>query len=189
MMLANPAEAMSFTQALSNMNLQTNWVPPRGILTSSQLMDTDYINDAGQITRVGELEVASTIDPFDPVDMYYAQRLRALTPGILPTFEGVIGYNAGLTITEALRLTGGDPSPSQLTHIFASRFKEFDSGSFRASWSSGGGTASQLAFFRPTYVNPLALPANTAAGAQAMTHEGTFLDTGGFEQVSPFRGL
>jgi methionine-rich copper-binding protein CopC/ABC-type branched-subunit amino acid transport system substrate-binding protein len=187
--LANPQEAAGFTNALSTMNLDTDWVPPRGILTSSQLMDTDYINDAGQITRVGELEIGSTIDPFDPVDMYYAQRLRALTPGILPTFEGVEGYNAGLTISAALRLGGGDPSPSTLLHIFSTKFKNFESGSFRASWSSRGGSASQLAFFRPTYINPLALPANTPAGAQAMTHEGTFLDTGGFEQVSPFQDL
>jgi methionine-rich copper-binding protein CopC/putative copper export protein/ABC-type branched-subunit amino acid transport system substrate-binding protein len=187
--LADPVEAASFTRALTNMNLNTNWVPPRGILASSQLMDTDYINDAGQITRIGELEIASTIDPFDPVDMYYAQRLRALTPGILPTFEGVVGYNAGLTITDALRLGGGDPSTSTLLHIFATKFKNFESGSFTASWNARGGNASQLAFFRPTYVNPLALPANTPAGAQAMTHEGTFLDTGGFEQVSPFRDM
>jgi putative copper export protein/ABC-type branched-subunit amino acid transport system substrate-binding protein len=86
--LADPGEASRFTAALSTMNVDTDWVPSRGILASSQLMDTDYINDAGQITRVGEIEIGSTIDPFDPVDMYYAQRLRALTPGILPTFEG-----------------------------------------------------------------------------------------------------
>jgi hypothetical protein len=171
------------------MNLNTDWVPPRGILTSSQLMDTDYINDAGQITRVGELEIGSTIDPFDPVDMYYAQRLRALTPGILPTFEGIQGYNAGLTISVALRLGGGDPSPSELLSIFSTKFKNFESGSYRASWNAKGGSASQFAFFRPTYINPLALPADTPAGAQAMTHEGTFLDTGGFEQVSPFEDL
>jgi hypothetical protein len=152
-------------------------------------MDTDYINDAGQITRVGELEIGSTIDPFDPVDMYYAQRLRTLTPGILPTFEGVEGYNAALTISAALRMGGGDPSASQLMSFFSTRFKDFESGSYRAAWNANGGSASQLAFFRPTYINPLALPANTPAGAQAMTHEGTFLDTGGFEQVSPFEDL
>jgi hypothetical protein len=101
----------------------------------------------------------------------------------------VEGYNAGLTITEALRLGGGDPSPTALAHIFSTKFKNFASGSYRASWNAQGGSASQFAFFRPTYVNPLALPANTPAGAQAMTHEGTFLDTGGFEQVSPFRDL
>jgi methionine-rich copper-binding protein CopC/putative copper export protein/ABC-type branched-subunit amino acid transport system substrate-binding protein len=187
--LANPDEATQFTSALSTMNLNTNWVPPRGILTSSQLMNTDYINDAGQITRVGELEIGSTINPFDPVDMYYAQRLRTLTPGILPTFEGVEGYNAALTISAALRMGGGDPSPSQLFSLFSTKFKNFESGSYRAAWSANGGSASQLAFFRPTYINPLALPANTPAGAQAMTHEGTFLDSGGFEQVSPFQDL
>jgi methionine-rich copper-binding protein CopC/putative copper export protein/ABC-type branched-subunit amino acid transport system substrate-binding protein len=188
-LLANPTEASSVTAALSNLNLQTNWVPPRGILASSQLMNTDYINNAGQITRIGELEIASTINPFDSVDMYYAQRLRALTPGILPTFEGVEGYNAGLTITSALRSGGGNPSTSQLLHLLGTKFKDFVSGSYQASWNTHGGSAAQLAFFRPTYINPLALPANTPAGSQAMTHEGTFLDSGGFEQVAPFREM
>ncbi len=185
--LANPSEASSVTAALSNLNLQTYWVPPRGILASAQLMNTDFINDAGQITRIGEMEMASTINPFDPVDMYYAQRLRALTPGILPSFDGVNGYNAGLTISAALRAGGGDPSPSELLDVLSTKFTHFVSGSFEASWGTAGGSASQLAFFRPTYINPLAMPANTAAGAQAMTHEGTFLDSGGFEQVAPFR--
>jgi copper transport protein len=187
--LANPSEASGVTAALSNLNLQTYWVPPRGILASAQLMNTDFINDAGQITRVGEMEMASTIDPFDDVDMYYAQRLRALTPGILPTFDGVNGYNAGLTISAALRAGGGHPGATDMAQLLASDFRHFSSGSFQATWGKNGGSASSVSFFRPTYVNPLALPANTAAGAQAMTHEGTFLDSGGFEQVAPFREM
>jgi hypothetical protein len=33
----------------------------------------------------------------------------------------------------------------------------------------------------------MAMPSFTPGGASSLAHEGTFLDTGGFEQVAPFR--
>jgi hypothetical protein len=46
-----------------------------------------------------------------------------------------------------------------------------------------------VAFFRSTYINPMAMPVDAPGGASSLAHEGTFLDTGGFEQVAPFRRL
>jgi ABC-type branched-subunit amino acid transport system substrate-binding protein len=187
--LASPAEAGPLAQAISQASLDTMWQPARGILASAQLMNTDFINAAGQITRVGGIEFASDIDPFDPIDLYYAQRLRQLIPGIRPTFDGVHGYDAGLVISRALADGGGRPSPRQLAHLFATRFNAFDIGSYHASWGSAGGDADQLSFFRSTYINPMAMPSFAPGGASSLAHEGTFLDTGGFEQVAPFRSM
>jgi hypothetical protein len=152
-------------------------------------MSTDFINGAGTITRLGGIEFASDINPFDPVSQYYAQRLRTLAPGLRPSFDGLDGYEAGLAIAEALRDGGGRPSAATITSLFASRFERFTVGSYRLGWQAGGGTSTSLAFFRSTYVNPMAMPSDTPGGASALAHEGTFLDTGGFEQVAPFRRL
>jgi copper transport protein len=186
--LASPAEAGPLTAAMSQASLDTSWQPARGLLASAQLMDTDYINAAGQITRVGSIEFASDIDPFDPIDLYYAQRLRQLIPGIRPDFNGVHGYDAGLVISKALAYGGGRPSASRLARIFATRFHNFVVGSYAGSWSADGGNADQISFFRSTYLNPMAMPSFAPGGASSLAHEGTFLDTGGFEQVAPFRG-
>jgi hypothetical protein len=185
-MIADPAEALPTTLALSAANAADGWRPQRGIVASSQLMNTNYINDAGQMSRLGVIEFASDIDPFDPIDQYYAQRLRQLIPGIRPTFDGMHGYIAGLALATALRAGGGAPSPSRLAALLGTRFQSFGLGSYKARWTAEGGGASELAFFRSTYINPLAMPSIAPGGAQSMTHEGTFLDTGGFEQVAPF---
>lgn len=188
--LADPTEILPLVKALSNISASTGWQPSRGILASDQLMDTDFINDAGQLTRVGAFEFASDTDPFDPLSQYYAQRLLALFPGVRPTFQGLHGYDAAWIIARALADGGGHPSAATLSHIFATRFASFSAGSYRGGWTVAGGGATQVAFFRSTYINPMAMPSYVSAGGSvALAHEGTFLDTGGFEQVTPFRSL
>jgi copper transport protein len=187
--LGDPTEASPLVRAFSAANQLTGWSPSRGILASSQLMSTDFINDAGLITRVGGIEFASDVNPFDPVSQYYAQRLRALSPGVRPTFTGLHGYEAGVAIAQALDAGGGDPTPGRLTSLLGERFHDFALGSYRLGWQPSGGTSTSLAFFRSTYVNPMAMPANAPGGASSLAHEGTFLDSGGFEQVAPFRRL
>jgi methionine-rich copper-binding protein CopC/putative copper export protein/ABC-type branched-subunit amino acid transport system substrate-binding protein len=187
--LAAPNEILPLIDALSNISASTGWQPSRGILASAQLMDTDFINDAGQLTRVGAMEFASDIDPFDPLSQYYASQLLDLFPGIRPTFQGLHGYDAAEIIARALDIGGGHPSTTDLTSILATHFRTITAGSYRGSWGPTGGGATALAFFRSTYINPMALPSFTPAGSQALAHEGTFLDTGGFEQVTPFRSV
>lgn len=186
-LLGSPAEAAPVVHTLSSVTAATGWSPPRGILASAQLMSTDFINGAGILARVGGIEFASDINPFDPVSQYYAQRLRSLVPGLRPTFDGLHGYQAGLAIAEALKDGGGAPSAAKVSELLGTRFARFTVGSYRLSWGATGGTSGSLAFFRSTYVNPMAMPANAPGGAQSLDHEGTFLDSGGFEQVSPFR--
>jgi ABC-type branched-subunit amino acid transport system substrate-binding protein len=188
-LLGDPFEAAPLVHAFSAASNQTGWTPSHGILASAQLMSTDFINGAGTITRLGGIEFASDINPFDPVSQYYAQRLRTLSPGLRPSFNGLHGYEAGLAIAQALRDGGGDPSPTKLAALFGSDFHDFSVGSYRLGWQARGGTSTSLAFFRSTYVNPMAMPSNTPGGASALAHEGTFLDSGGFEQVAPFRTL
>ncbi|MBV9412367.1 MAG: hypothetical protein JO148_12275, partial [Acidimicrobiia bacterium] len=188
-MLATPAEALPLTQALSGVAEDTRWVPPRGILASSSLMETSFINDAGWVTRVGAIEFASDINPFDGVDQYYAGLLRQLVPGIRPTFAGVHGYEAGVQLAAALPLAGGRPSPGALLEVLGSRFRDFTIGSSQGHWTVRGGTAADVAFFRSTFINPMAMPADAPGGAVSLAHEGTFLNEGGFEQVAPFRSL
>ncbi|MBV8561336.1 MAG: ABC transporter substrate-binding protein, partial [Acidimicrobiia bacterium] len=187
--LASPAEALPLTQALSGLAEATRWVPGRGILTSSGLMDPAFINDAGWLTRVGAMEFASDVNPFDPLDQHYAVLLRQLVPGIRPTFAGVRGYEAGLQLAAALPLAGGQPTPGRLAHVLASHFGDFTVGSYRGRWTADGGGASDIAFFRSTFLNPMAMPADAPGGALSLAHEGTFLNEGGFEQVAPFRSL
>jgi copper transport protein len=179
--------AAPIVHAFSIASQDNGWEPSHGILASAQLMSTDFINAAGTITRVGGIEFASDINPFDPLAQYYAQRLRALAPGVRPSFDGLHGYNAGLAIAEALNEGGGDPSSSSLARLLGSRFKTFTVGSYRLGWNQAGGTSTSLAFFRSTYVDPMAMPSFTPGGASSLAHEGTFLDSGGFEQVAPFR--
>jgi hypothetical protein len=150
-------------------------------------MSTDFINGVGALARIGGIEFASDINPFDPVSQYYAKRLRALSPGIRPTFDGLHGYQAGLAIAQALKDGGGTPSAARISALLGANFAQFTVGSYRLSWHPQGGTSSSLAFFRSTYVNPMAMPAIAPGGAQSLAHEGTFLDAGGFEQVTPFR--
>jgi methionine-rich copper-binding protein CopC/putative copper export protein/ABC-type branched-subunit amino acid transport system substrate-binding protein len=188
-LLGDPSEAAPIVHALSDVDQATGWLPPHGILASSQLMSTDFINDAGTITRIGGIEFASDVNPFDPVSQYYAQRLRTLSPGVRPSFNGLRGYEAGLAIAEAMRDGGGDPSPSTITSVIADRFHDFSAGSYELGWGDNGGTSQAVAFFRSTYVNPMAMPVDAPGGASSLAHEGTFLDTGGFEQVAPLRRL
>jgi hypothetical protein len=188
-LLGDPTEAAPIVHALSDVDQTTGWLPPHGILASSQLMSTDFINDAGTITRVGGIEFASDINPFDPIAQYYAQRLRTLSPGVRPSFNGLRGYEAGLAIAQALRDGGGDPSASTVTSVIAARFHDFSAGSYELGWGGDGGTSQAVAFFRSTYVNPMAMPVDAPGGSSSLAHEGTFLDTGGFEQVAPFRRL
>jgi copper transport protein len=188
-LLGDPTEATPIVHALSDVDQSTGWLPPHGILASSQLMSTDFINDAGTITRIGGIEFASDVNPFDPVAQYYAERLRTLSPGVRPSFNGLRGYESGLAIAEALRDGGGDPSPSSITSVIADRFHAFSAGSFELGWGPDGGTSQTVAFFRSTYINPMAMPVDAPGGASSLAHEGTFLDTGGFEQVAPFRRL
>lgn len=187
--LGDTGEALPLAQAFSSVNVSTGWLPSHGILASAQLMSTDFINDAGTITRLGGIEFASDIDPFDPVAQYYAQRLRTLTPGIRPSFTGLHGFQAGVAIAKALDDGGGDPSAASLNVLLGTRFHDFTLGSYRLGWQPDGGTSTSVAFFRSTYVNPMAMPSNAPGGASALAHEGTFLDSGGFEQVAPFRRL
>jgi ABC-type branched-subunit amino acid transport system substrate-binding protein len=187
--LGDRTEATPLVHAFSAINNADGWTPSHGILASAQLMSTDFINDAGTITRLGGIEFASDINPFDPVAQYYAQRLRTLSPGLRPSFDGLDGYEAGVTIAEAMRDGGGSPTAAQLNTLFGERFHEFAVGSYQLGWARDGGTSTSLAFFRSTYINPMAMPSNTPGGASALAHEGTFLDSGGFEQVAPFRRL
>jgi hypothetical protein len=186
-LLGDRQEAAPVVHAFSAVSQINGWVPSHGILASAQLMSTDFIDAAGTITRLGGIEFASDINPFDPVSQYYAQRLRALAPGVRPSFDGLHGYQAGLAIAQALRDGGGRPSSSSLISLLGSRFAKFTVGSYRLGWNQTGGTSTSLAFFRSTYVNPMAMPSDTPGGASALAHEGTFLDSGGFEQVAPFR--
>jgi hypothetical protein len=188
-LLGDRAEAAPLADAFSVESQNTGWEPSHGILASAQLMSTDFINDAGTITRLGGIEFASDINPFDPVAQYYAQRLRSLVPGIRPSFDGLHGYNAGLAIAQALHDGGGRPSAASLDRLLGSRFGDFTVGSYTLGWGAAGGTSTSLAFFRSTYINPMAMPSVAPGGASALAHEGTFLDTGGFEQVAPFRRL
>jgi hypothetical protein len=187
--LGDEAEALPLVQALSTVNQRSGWLPSHGMLASEQLMNTNFINDAGTITRLGGIEFASDINPFDPVSQYYASRLRSLLPGIRPSFDGLHGYQAGLAIATALDDGGGSPSATALTSLLSDRFHDFTIGSYRLGWQASGGTSTSLAFFRSTYVNPMVMPASAPGGASALAHEGTFLDSGGFEQVAPFRRL
>ncbi|MBV9486221.1 MAG: copper resistance protein CopC [Frankiaceae bacterium] len=187
--LADRGEALPLMQAFSAVSQDAGWTPPQGILASAQLMSTDFINDAGTITRLGGVEFASSINPFDPVAQYYAQRLRALTPGIRPTFDGLHGYQAGVAIAKALAAGGGDPSAPALTRLLGEQLHDFTLGSYHLGWQPDGGTSTALAFFRTTYINPMAMPVDAPGGASSLAHEGTFLDSGGFEQVAPFRRL
>ncbi|HVW79546.1 MAG TPA: copper resistance protein CopC [Mycobacteriales bacterium] len=188
-LLGDRTEADPTVHSFSAVNADTGWAPTHGILASAQLMSTDFINGAGNITRVGGIEFASDINPFDPIAQYYASRLRALAPGVRPTFDGVHGYDAGLLVAEALRDGGGRPSPSSLAKLLGSHFTDFTVGSYQLDWQPDGGTSTSLAFFRSTYVNPMAMPSFAPGGAAALAHEGTFLNAGGFEQVAPFRRL
>jgi copper transport protein len=188
-LLGDRSEATPVVSAFSAQAQATGWVPSHGILASAQLMSTDFINYAGTITRVGGIEFASDVNPFDPLAQYYAQRLRALVPGIRPSFDGLHGYNAGLAIEQALEDGGGRPSASKLSDLLGSRFGSFTVGSYQLGWHASGGNSASLAFFRSTYVNPMAMPSFAPGGAAALAHEGTFLDSGGFEQVAPFRRL
>jgi methionine-rich copper-binding protein CopC/putative copper export protein/ABC-type branched-subunit amino acid transport system substrate-binding protein len=187
--LGNRSESLPLVQAFSTAFHGHGWVPSHGILASTQLMSTDFINAAGTVTRLGGIEFASNVNPFDPVSQYYAQRLRALTPGVRPSFDGLRGYEAGLAIGRALADGGGDPSPASLTSLLGQRFRDFAVGSYRLGWQAGRGTSTSLAFFRSTYINPMAMPSDAPGGASSLAHEGTFLDVGGFEQVAPFRRL
>ncbi|HEX3900858.1 MAG TPA: copper resistance protein CopC, partial [Mycobacteriales bacterium] len=101
-LLGDRSEAAPVVAAFSAEAAATGWVPSHGILASAQLMSTDFINYAGTITRVGGIEFASDVNPFDPLAQYYAQRLRALVPGVRPSFDGLHGYDAGLAIEQAL---------------------------------------------------------------------------------------
>jgi methionine-rich copper-binding protein CopC/putative copper export protein/ABC-type branched-subunit amino acid transport system substrate-binding protein len=186
-LLGDRTEAAPVVRAFSATENAAGWMPSHGILASAQLMSTDFINDAGTITRLGGIEFASNINPFDPVSQYYAQRLRTLSPGLRPSFDGLDGYEAGLAIAEALKDGGGRPSSAELAALFGQRFTHFSVGSYQLGWRPDGGTSTSLAFFRSTYVNPMAMPVDSPGGASALAHEGTFLDTGGFEQVAPFR--
>jgi hypothetical protein len=159
------------------------------VLASAQLLDPNFINDAGQITRIGGIGFASDINPFDPIDQYYAQRLRQLVPGVRPTFDGVHGYSAGWVLANALSFGGGHPTPRRLTQLLSTRFDKFNVGSYRGHWTAAGGGAAQMAFFRTTFLNPMAMPVEAPGGALALAHEGTFLNTGGFEQLAPFANL
>jgi copper transport protein len=188
-LLGDRAEAAPLVNAFSVAAQDSGWEPSHGILASAQLMSTDFINDAGTITRLGGIEFASDINPFDPVAQYYAQRLRSLVPGIRPSFDGLHGYDAGLAIAQALHDGGGRPSAASLAGLLGSRFADFTVGSYTLGWGAAGGTSTSLAFFRSTYINPMAMPSVAPGGASALAHEGTFLDTGGFEQVAPFRRL
>jgi hypothetical protein len=187
--LANPAEALPFARGLSTQALKTTWQPPHGVLASAQLLDTNFINDAGQITRLGGISFASDVNPFDPIDQYYAQRLRQLVPGLRPTFDGVHGYTAGWVLANALSFGGGHPTPSRLAQLLSSRFTKFGVGSYRGHWTATGGGATQMGFFRSTFLNPMAMPADSPGGALSLAHEGTFLNAGGFEQLAPFTNL
>jgi hypothetical protein len=129
------------------------------------------------------------VNPFDPLAQYYAQRLRALVPGVRPSFDGLHGYDAGLAIEQALEDGGGRPSSSKISDLLGSRFADFTVGSYQLGWHASGGNSASLAFFRSTYLNPMAMPSFAPGGAAALAHEGTFLNAGGFEQVAPFRRL
>lgn len=189
-LLVDPHDGTPLLQAISRELTANRFsIPQRGILASARLMSTDVINDSGSITRQGGVEFASDLNPFDPVAQHYAQRLRTLTPGIRPSFDGVHGYYLALALTKALAAGGGRPSPAALERLLGDRFTDFAVGSSHLGWRSGGGTATSLAFFRTTYINPMAMPSTAPGGATSMSHEGTFLDSGGFEQVAPFRSL
>jgi ABC-type branched-subunit amino acid transport system substrate-binding protein len=188
-LLGDRTEAAPVVAAFSAEAAATGWVPSHGILASAQLMSTDFINYAGTITRVGGIEFASDVNPFDPLAQYYAQRLRALVPGVRPSFDGLHGYDAGLAIEQALEDGGGRPSAAELSDLLGSRFADFTAGSYQLGWHASGGNSASLAFFRSTYVNPMAMPSFAPGGAAALAHEGTFLNAGGFEQVAPFRRL
>jgi hypothetical protein len=187
--LADPAEALPLARGLSAQALKTTWQPPHGVLASTQLLDTGFINDAGQITRIGGISFASDVNPFDPIDQYYARQLRQLVPGMRPTFDGMHGYMAGWLIANGLSFGGGHPGSRGLSRLLSTRFTNFNVGSYRGRWTEAGGGASQMAFFRSTFLNPMAMPVNSPGGALALAHEGTFLNAGGFEQVAPFTRL
>ena len=118
-MLGDPGEALPLVQELSTVQQSSGWLPPRGILASAQLMSTDFINAAGTITRLGGIEFASDVNPFDPVSQYYASRLRTLAPGLRPSFNGLHGYQAGLAIAAAFRDGGGVRRPRQSRRCWA----------------------------------------------------------------------
>jgi copper transport protein len=188
-LLGDRTEATPIVAAFSAQAQANGWVPSHGILASAQLMSTDFIDYAGTITRVGGIEFASDVNPFDPLAQYYAQRLRALVPGVRPSFDGLHGYDAGLAIEQALEDGGGRPSSSKISDLLGSRFADFTVGSYQLGWHASGGNSASLAFFRSTYLNPMAMPSFAPGGAAALAHEGTFLNAGGFEQVAPFRRL
>lgn len=192
LVVANPTEAKGFLDIIGN-DYQT-WKPANGILGCSLLMDNSYINSGGMLFRVGGIDLASDIDPFGGGPIYYSIRLRGLYPGIMPTFNGVHAFNAGFVAVTALFDGGGDPTSQTLAKVLGSKFGawDFDKSYFLSLGKNGGG-ASYISYFATTYLSPAILPYNNAAvpqsGISATTHEGVFLNQGGFVQAAPFLAI
>jgi hypothetical protein len=190
-LLLGPAQAQPLLHAMSAVATGAGrpGLPGRGVLASSQLFDSDVIDGAWPITRIGVVEFAGDVNPFDPVVQYYMQRQQVLVPGLRPTIEGIHGYDAALALAEAVRVSGGRPSAQQLADILGNKLSDFTIGSYGLTWTPAGGTSNRLAFFRTTYLNPMAMPAETPGGDPDAAHMGALLGDGGFEQVAPFRTL
>jgi hypothetical protein len=92
-----------------------------------------------------------------------------------PTIGGIRGYAAALALAQQARV--------------GSRSGATDVGSYGLSGPVQDGTSNRLAFFRTTYLNPMAMPSVTPGGDPALAHMGALLGDGGFEQVAPFRTL
>jgi hypothetical protein len=190
-MLLGPTQARPLLQAMSTVASGTGrpGLPGRGVLASSQLFDTEVIDSAWPLTRIGLVEFAADVNPFDPVVQYYMQRQQVLVPGLRPTIEGIHGYDAALALAEAVGVSGGRPSAQQLSYVLGTKLSGFTIGSYGLNWAASGGTSSRLAFFRTTYLNPMAMPVEAPGGAADAAHMGALLGDGGFEQVAPFRTL
>jgi hypothetical protein len=190
-MLLGPGEAQPLLHAMSTVATGAGrpGLPGRGVLASSQLFDTDVIDSAWPITRIGVIEFAGDVNPFDPVVQYYLQREQVLVFGLRPTIEGIHGYNAALALAEAVRVSGGRPSAQQLSQVLGTRLTGFTIGSYGLNWTPAGGSSDRLAFFRTTYLNPMAMPVEAPGGAADAAHMGALLGDGGFEQVAAFRTL
>jgi hypothetical protein len=195
-LLLGPAEVKPVLQALSGVVTKTGsrGLPGRGVLASSQLMDADVIDSAWPITKIGIVEFASDIDPFDPIVQYYIQRLQISAPTVRPTFDGIRGYDAALALAEAIRVAGGSrgkvPAGPQIASVIGAHMGAFTIGSYGVNWSANGGHSNRVAFFRTTYLNPMAMPYETPVGDNMdAAHMGGLLGMGGFEQVAPFRTL